>query len=143
MVQSGHLEIVANEIILLLLAHDTGPVLDNRLESIRSQLRVALSLLELKCLLLRLKLQLLTLFLSAQVLALDIVVLGLRDEARVEGLLDLLQIAQGRHRVRVAFSRSRSTLSLVTAPFVPLFQLLDQVKAPTTEGNEDEVRVRQ
>ena len=81
--QSGHLGEVANEIDLLLLAHQAGPVLDDRLESISSQLRFGLSLLELERLLLR----------SPQVLTLDIVELGLRNEARVEGLFDLLQIA--------------------------------------------------
>ena len=118
-VQSGHLGVVANEIGLLLLAHDARPLLDNRVKSGRSQPRFGLPLLKClfgeqlppqklflreqllllkvnKGLLLRLK----SLLLRSQVIALDIVVLGLRDETLVEGRLDLLQIAQGRHRVR-------------------------------------------
>ena len=99
-VQSRHPDVVANEVHLLLLAHQAGPVLDNRLESVRPQIRFGLSLPEL---LLGEQIPLLKLhnglLLRSQVIALDIVVIGLRDEARVEGLLDLPQIAQSRHLV--------------------------------------------
>ena len=64
-VQSRHPDVVANEVHLLLLTHQAGPVLDNRLQSERPQIRFGLPLLELfvglKGLLLREQLHLLKL----------------------------------------------------------------------------------